>query len=184
MIRMLKLKLMCKKLLVFLLAFGVGIVFIQLFRQNEKKLQEPIILTESISENSQNAQPFNPIGIFFSKFKKAVEEDDREMVASSIKFPVKIVFNNSGKKSSTIIIKNEAEFLLNYDQIFDDSVKDIIYQTKTGTFLVTLSGVITNKSGIVMKMTKISGKTKPVKNEDFEIKIHRIGKKIVNDEIL
>lgn len=175
---------MCKKLLVFLLAFGLGIGLIQFVKNNESSFQDSLVIDEMPPENSEIVQQFNPISTFFIKYKKAVEEDKREIVVSSIKFPVKVFINDSGKKSSTKIIKNEAEFLSNYDQIFDDSVKNIIYQTETEHFSVSTSGVIFNKSGIVMKMTKISGNTTTPKNEDFEIKIHRIGKKIVNDEHL
>ncbi|HZF41705.1 MAG TPA: hypothetical protein VE715_23000 [Blastocatellia bacterium] len=63
---------------------------------------------------------------FFISFKGAVAKNDRKKVASLIDFPIEF-FLASGSK---VKIKNEADFLGKYDQIFDETFKQVILQTK------------------------------------------------------
>ncbi len=169
---------MCKKLILFSAAFGLGISFIWIFSQSEQHSQKPTILTQNTSDDSQNVQPLNPIAEFFDNFKKSVAENDKKAIASSIKFPVEVVFNDYGKKFSIKTIKNEAEFLLNYDRIFGDSFKESISQTKTGKFSVSTGGDILNvKSGIVMKTFGLGEMPKDHQFTKDDIKITQLKRK-------
>lgn len=183
MIQLLGKNFMCKKLLVFLASFCLGVVFIQLVKQTNKTSQQPIVLIETVPDNSQSIQPINPVKVFFEKFQKAAAENDKATVVSLINFPIKVVLIIEGKKLAVKIIKSADEFLLNYDKIFDDSFKESISQTKSEFFWYSTSCEVSSlRSGIKIKIFGIGDIMEIYKRKDLDIKITELDRESYLDK--
>ncbi len=74
---------------------------------------------------------------FFISFKEAVAKNDKKKVASLIAFPVGVSLA-SGRRMN---IKSEADLLSKYDQIFDETFKQIISQTEVKDLWANWQGV-------------------------------------------
>jgi hypothetical protein len=74
---------------------------------------------------------------FFISFKDAVAKGDKKKVASLINFPNKVPLA-SGRR---VILKNEADFLGRYDEIFDETFKQVISQTEVKDLWANWQGV-------------------------------------------
>ncbi len=135
---------MCKKLLVFSLAFCLGLLSLQLFKLNNETSPQKTIADSTISDNSQSVQinQQSPIADFFHNFQRAVAKDDRKAVVSLINFPIEVQLFDKKHQPYYKIIKNENEFLLNYDKIFDESFRIFIARRKTSQLLFSTSGEI------------------------------------------
>ena len=133
---MLRRKFMFKKLLVFALAFGMGLTSFQISKQKIKPLDVEGVSNTTISNKPVSSAPdFKPsqdsISLFeecVRKFKKAVAENDQETVASVINFPIFVGLPDENDSPSFKEIKNSDEFIANYDKIFNDSFKRCISQ--------------------------------------------------------
>jgi len=74
---------------------------------------------------------------FFISFKEAVAKNDKKKVASLTAFPVG-VYLSSGHRMN---IKSEADLLSKYDQIFDETFKQVISQTEVKDLWANWQGV-------------------------------------------
>lgn len=144
---------MCKKLLVFLLAFGLGITFIRLFDQkfdtdyvineeqtlaiSEQKSRTNLNSTKSvdlsISSDSNKSRFFaagveddNEVIDFYLKFQKAVAENDKTTVSTMVIYPLRVNFPTDSAEKKYTFIKSRKELLKNYDKIFDSNLKEFI----------------------------------------------------------
>lgn len=63
---------------------------------------------------------------FFLKFQKAVAENDKKTVASMIDYPHNVRFPNDRHGRGLRIIKNEKEFIKNFDKIFANKFREFI----------------------------------------------------------
>lgn len=75
--------------------------------------------------------------IFADKFKKAVTDDDRKIVASMIFYPIEATLN-----SKAVIINNEREFIKLYNDIFDKNLCNKIANSDTHNMLSNYQGVM------------------------------------------
>jgi hypothetical protein len=74
---------------------------------------------------------------FFISFKAAVAKNDKKKVASLVAFPVG-VYLASGRRMN---IKSEADLLSKYDQIFDETFKQVISQAEVKDLWANWQGV-------------------------------------------
>lgn len=141
---------MCKKLLVFSLAFFLSLLSLQFFNLRNETISQKTTANLTIPDNSQTVQVIRPTSYnyvpsaidCFQNFQTAVAENDKETVISLINFPIEVQFINKKNQPYYKIIKSENEFLSNYDKIFDDSFKIFISQRKTSQLLFSTSGEI------------------------------------------
>lgn len=138
---------MWKKLLVFSVTFCLSLIFAQIKITSIEKQGSTSPLSNSrqsnLSENSQTTRSealekktgrFFRAGVdndrdvkdFYLKFQKAVAENDKEMVASSMLYPLNVTFPTDNIKESYRQIKDRKAFLRFYDRIFDKRLKDFI----------------------------------------------------------
>jgi len=132
--------------------------------------------------DAQSGGKFSVAGIddreveqFFISFKGAVAKNDKKKVASLIAFPTEVYLASSRRA----IIKNEADFLSKYDQIFDGTFKQVILRTEARDLWANWSGVAMPRgeiwfSGIIedvrrpekykIKITRINGPIRPDKS--------------------
>ncbi len=167
---------MFKKLLVFSLAFCLGLIAIQFLKSKSELFLAEIVSKPTTSNNSLPAQSFWQISVdnkssfenLISNFQNAVAVSDSETVISLINFPIEVELITGKNKSPHKEIKNEKEFLLNYDKIFADSFKKCISQVKTDKLLFSTTGqVLTWGNEIRMQHLEVNG-------NDFEVKIVRL----------
>lgn len=164
-------KFMWKKLLVFALAFCLGIVVIQIFTQNDE-FEPPLIPNSNVQDNSRPTQSYKQISLFFNDFQKAVAENNKAKVASFIKFPVEVQYIGSNGKLVEKTVKSETEFLLNYNKIFDNSFKDSISLINSERFFISTScEMFFMQNGIRMKVFGVNSISEIPKIKDLEIKI-------------
>jgi len=170
-------KIMCKKLLVFSLAFCLGVIsliFINLEKGTSLQNTLPDSTNPDIYQNTQTksqslSEYFTAINNFFYSFQNAVAENDKEKVVSLIKFPIKVTLTDKKGKPFEKIINSEAEFLQNYNKIFDEPFKRIISRLETEKFRSEVgsyrSEVWSHKHEIRMKAFDKNG------GKEFDIKI-------------
>src|SRR5262249_50534210 len=103
---------------------------------------------------------------FFISFKGAVAKNDKKKVISFIIFPTEVYLASSCRAK----IRNEADFLSKYDQIFDETFKQVILQTEAQDLWANWSGVAMPRGEIWF-----SGIIEDVRRpEKYKIKITRI----------
>ena len=171
---------MHKKLLIFALAFCLGLISSQFFEFNGEPAFQQANSNLSISNNPQtteiqaksNNNYVSSVINCFHSFQIAIAENDKEKVASLINFPIEIDFlNKELEPDRHKIIKNENEFLLSYDEIFDQSFKKFLTTSKCVKPLFSTSG----ETFICRHELRL----KPLYNEveqTFEAKITHINK--------
>jgi hypothetical protein len=167
-------KFMFKKLLIFSLAFCLGLISLQLLKLNSETVSQKTTADINVSDTSQIVQTIQPksvatlAGDCYRDFKAAVAENEK--VASLIYFPIEVQFINKKSKPYYNVIKNEKEFLLNYDRIFDDSFKKFIVQGKANLGFSTSGEIFIYRSEIRLKpFYKNDGR-------DAEVKVIKINK--------
>ncbi|MEP7037429.1 MAG: hypothetical protein ABI891_03720 [Acidobacteriota bacterium] len=165
---------MCKKFVVFSLAFCLGFISIQLAKQNNETSQKSTtsVLAVENSPQTESAKPSKPISDFIINFQDAVARNDKETVVSFIKFPIKVKLNVNDKKHFEEVIKNENELLSNYDKIFDNSLKTSISEIKPENFFVdTGCEVFFLQIGIRIKMFGVNDILDISKTKNLDLKI-------------
>lgn len=141
---------MYKRLLVFSLAFCLGVGFLQLFKpdyiepdndvspQNRLTDQTVPNVSQSIQSNWQKSAFVDCL----YNFQNALAEDDKNTVVSLMKFPVEVTLYNEKDKPYIKKFKNKEEFLQNYDKIFDASFKRFIARLKSSHLFASTSGEV------------------------------------------
>ena len=166
---------MCKNLLIFLLAFCLSLISIQLLKQNDEIIQQPIISVSAVENDPQNesSKTLKPIIDFINNFQNAVERNDKSTVASFIKFPIKVRLTGN-KKPFEKTIKTKDELLSNYDRIFDTSLKNLISEIKSEKFLInTGCETFFLQNGIRIKMFGVND-LGISKTKDLNLKIIKL----------
>jgi hypothetical protein len=170
---------MWKKLLIFSLTFCLGLISLLLFNSFNKKASQSIVSNPTVSNTTETLQttsqnPTNFVSIaddFFYRFQNAIEKNDKQTVVSLINFPVEVQFVNKQNKPYFKKFRNDAEFLRNYDEIFDALLKQHISEQETKRLLFSTGReVFTQRSEIIMKPFYKNN------SQDFEIKIGAINK--------
>jgi hypothetical protein len=65
---------------------------------------------------------------FYLKFQKAVAGNDKDTVASTMTYPLRVNFPNDKSNKGYTFINNKKSFLKAYDKIFDRQLKKFISQ--------------------------------------------------------
>jgi hypothetical protein len=167
---------MCKKLLVFSLTFCFGLISFQFLKlkmesasqeTTQALIQNPVQATQNVQPNDYIVSTRNCL----SNLQTALASDDRNTVVSLINFPIEIGFKNKKNRSYSVKFKNEAEFLRNYDKIFDSSYKQFIAELTYRNLYYSTSGeMFVNRSEL--RFARFHKEN----SENFEVKIISINK--------
>ena len=168
---------MCKKFLVFSLTFCMGFISNQFAKQTDKTSHKSTTSVSAVENNPQteSVKSLKPISDFIINFQNAVARNDKETVASFIKFPIKVKLNFDDKKHLEKVIKSENEFLSNYDRIFDNSLKNSISEIKPEKYFInTGCEIFFFQIGIRMKMFGVKDILEITKTKKIGLKIIKL----------
>lgn len=164
---------MFKKLLVFSLAFCLGLISSPNNDTKTESVEQLIVSVETASSNLQSIQSNQPnqIDAFFRDFQQAIANDEKETVVSFLDFPLQINVVDNKNKFRIIKIETKESLLKNYNAIFDGKLKQFISQTKPEKFLVTANGEISTLRGEIRMTSLYKRDTKKL-----EIKVVKLTK--------
>lgn len=91
---------------------------------------------------------------FYKDFREAISAGDKKKVASLVSFPVGVMLSSGAKRT----IRNKADFVKSYDQIFDDEFRQLIAKTEVTALWARWTGVAMPRGEIWFAGV---GKTKP-----------------------
>ena len=124
--------------------------FLSLSSENNDILNDKLEgFRNSVSESSekklQELNPYSVAGIdnpiefekMFQLLQEYVKNNEKEFVASYIAYPISVTINNV-----KTTIKTEAEFVSNYDEIFNESVKNAFLNQNVKECFVNYKGVM------------------------------------------
>ncbi len=148
---------MWKRWIVFLSAFCLSLILLALLNnkfksdslQSEvKPNSQEIPSNQVISGNSSTVKSKYSLSVehrdlfkdLLIKFRDAVAANDKGTVASLLNYPVEIEFINKRKNRYYKEVRDEAEFLQDYNKIFDESFKRCVEQTDPNKLLFSSSG--------------------------------------------
>lgn len=92
---------------------------------------------------------------FYKQFREAISAGDKRKVASLVSFPIKVTLSSGAKRT----LRNKADFVKSYDQIFDDEFRQLIAKTEVTALWARWTGVAMPRGEIWFAGV---GKTKPV----------------------
>jgi hypothetical protein len=103
----------------------------------------PIALSQSVQKEGR----FSVAGLdddreveqFFISFKEAIARADKKTVASLVSYPIRVNLRSGRSRK----IKNVADFIGAYDQIFDAEFRELIRRTEVKDLWAKSSGVAT-----------------------------------------
>lgn len=105
-------------------------------------------LAEVTNAGAQSAEEMNktlddlygahgPYHTFFEKLKKAVAENDKEAVASMVKYPFKARINGKA-----VTIRDAVHFVADYDKVFTAKVKEAVSKQTYPNLFANWQGVM------------------------------------------
>ncbi len=77
------------------------------------------------------------VEIFFLSFRDAVSAGDKKKVASLVSYPIKATIAPGRRRT----IRNQADFIRAYDQIFDEEFRQLIAKTEVKDLWARWTGV-------------------------------------------
>jgi hypothetical protein len=103
---------------------------------------------------------------FFLSFQDAIARGDKEKVAAMVAYPIPVSLA-SGRR---VRVRNRADFLRNYERIFDRAFRRFILQTRVEDLWARWSGVATPRGEIWVNGI-VRDESRP---DEYEIKITTI----------
>jgi len=170
---------MWKKLIVFSLTLCLSLVLLQVIKYKIEPVQNKVA---SSAPTSNEQTPFQTawnisrnsnflFGDCVRKLQKALAENDRKTVVSLIKLPIEVRLFSKGMQTRYYFkeLKNENEFLANYDKIFDDPFGERISRINADKLFYSSSGEVFTPNHEI-RMDRIYKNNDP----NFEIKIIKL----------
>ena len=81
---------------------------------------------------------------FFISFREAIGSSDKKKVASLVSYPIKVTLASGARRT----IRNRAEFIRAYDQIFHAEFRKLISKTQVADLWAKSAGVATPRGEI------------------------------------